>query len=98
MYPRAVACQIAIQILYQKAVRQTPNQMLKSYSFSLNDSPNSEAALEAACQPHEGRCPDAVFLCAGGSTPGFFIEQDEASLKNGMDAAYWVQALSALAR
>jgi 3-dehydrosphinganine reductase len=71
--------------------------VLRSYSFSLNESTSSVAALEAACQSHGGRCPDAVFLCAGTATPGFFVEEDEISLKKAMDNAYWVQAWSALA-
>jgi len=58
---------------------------------------SSKAALDAACQPHGGRNPDAMFLCAGKSTPGFFVEQDEDSLRQGMDNGYWVQAWSALA-
>jgi 3-dehydrosphinganine reductase len=70
--------------------------MLKSYSFSLNGLASSEAALDAACQPHGGRNPDAMFLCAGKSTPGFFVEEDEYSLRQGMDNGYWVQAWSAL--
>jgi len=87
----------------QKALEQmekarvSPNQVLTSYSFSLQDSSSAAAALEAACSAHGGRSPDALFLCAGTSTPGFFIEAEEASLKKGMDMAYWVQAWSALA-
>jgi len=57
----------------------------------------SKAALDAACHPHGGRSPDAMFLCAGKSTPGFFVEQDEDSLRQGMDNGYWVQAWSSLA-
>ncbi|KAF8745952.1 hypothetical protein AX14_004247 [Amanita brunnescens Koide BX004] len=77
--------------------RQSPEQKLKAYSYSLVDSAASAAALQEASDDHGGKCPDAVFLCAGASRPGFFIEQDEDSLKRGMDDAYWVQALSALA-
>jgi 3-dehydrosphinganine reductase len=55
-------------------------------------------ALEAACVPHGGQTPDAVFLCAGSSTPGFFIEQTEESLRKGMDNSYWVAAWSAMVR
>lgn len=79
-----------------QAVRQTPNQVLKSYSFDLNDPSSSKAALDAACHPHGGRSPDAMFLCAGKSTPGFFVEEDDDSLRQGMDNGYWVQAWSAL--
>ncbi|KAF8639911.1 hypothetical protein AX17_001162 [Amanita inopinata Kibby_2008] len=78
-------------------VRQTPEQLLKTYSYSLTDSNSSAAALQAASDGHAGKCPDAVFLCAGTSRPGFFLEEDEHSLRRGMDDAYWVQALSALA-
>ena len=66
------------------------------YSFSLTEASSSEAAFEAAVRGNGGKCPDAAFLCAGGSRPGFFLDQDEASLKRGMDDAYWVQAWSAL--
>lgn len=77
-------------------VRVSPNQVLKSYSFALHESASAATALEAACTAHGGRSPNALFLCAGGSTPGFFVEADEASLKKGMDMGYWVQAWTAL--
>ncbi|KAJ7179079.1 oxidoreductase [Mycena filopes] len=78
-------------------VRQSPGQKLKSYSYSINEAESASAALEAACAAHDGRCPDAIFLCAGTSTPGFFVEETEASQRNGMEMAYWVQASTALA-
>jgi 3-dehydrosphinganine reductase len=78
-------------------VRQNPDQVLKAYSFSLAESATAEAALQAASEALGGRCPDVVFLCAGTARPGFFAEQDETSLRRGMDDVYWVQALSALA-
>ncbi|KAK0184833.1 oxidoreductase [Armillaria mellea] len=77
-------------------MRQTPDQILASYSFSVTESESAAAALDAASEPHGGRCPDALFLCAGGPSPKFFLEHDESSMKKGMDDAYWVQALSAL--
>lgn len=77
--------------------RQYPEQILNAYSFSLTESAASDAALQAASEAHGGKCPDAVFLCAGTARPGFFAEQDEGSLRRGMDDVYWVQALSALA-
>ena len=55
-------------------------------------------ALEAACEPHGGQTPDAVFLCAGKSTPGFFIEQTEESMRKGMDDTYWLAAWSSMVR
>ena len=84
-----------LYLVSQKS-RQSPEQKLKAYSHSLTDSAGSAAALQEASDEHGGKCPDTVFLCAGASHPGFFIEQDEDSLKRGMDDTYWVQALSAL--
>jgi len=80
----------------RQKVRRTTNQVLKAYSFSLDDAASSAAAFEYACLGNGGRCPDAVFLCAGASRPGFFVEETEASLRSGMDNGYWVQAWSAL--
>jgi len=79
-----------------ETVRQTPGQILKAYAYALDNEQGAAAALEAACEPHGGRSPDALFLCAGKSTPGFFVEQDEASMRAGMDQTYWVQASTAL--
>ncbi|KAF9055378.1 oxidoreductase [Hymenopellis radicata] len=77
--------------------RQTPTQILASYSFSLTDAAASSAALDAASAPHDGRAPDALFLCAGSARPGFFREESAESLRAAMDNIYWVQALTALA-
>ncbi|KAF9075727.1 oxidoreductase [Rhodocollybia butyracea] len=77
--------------------RQGSNQVLKCYSYSLTDAEGSSAALEAASQDHGGKQPDAVFLCAGASRPGFFVEEEGDSLRKGMDDSYFVQAYSALA-
>ncbi|KIK69449.1 hypothetical protein GYMLUDRAFT_35512 [Collybiopsis luxurians FD-317 M1] len=85
----------ALEVL--EKVRQNPNQKLHAYSYSLTDADASNAALEAASKPHGGKMPDAIFLCAGLSTPGFFVEEDARSLRKGMDNTYWVQALTALA-
>lgn len=77
--------------------RRKPEQILKAYSFSLNDATQSAAALRAACVPHGGKAPDAVFACAGSSKPMFFVEMDERDLTNGMTNGYWVQAWTAFA-
>ncbi|KAJ7276464.1 oxidoreductase [Mycena haematopus] len=77
--------------------RQSPGQTFNSYSFSINKAGPASEALEAACAAHGGRCPDAIFLCAGTSTPGFFVEESEDSQRTGMEMAYWVQASTALA-
>ncbi|KAI0004900.1 oxidoreductase [Russula compacta] len=79
-----------------EASRVNPNQILRAYSFSLGTQKAAADALEAACVPHGGQTPDAVFLCAGKSTPGFFIEQTEESLRKGMDDTYWLAAWSAM--
>ncbi|KAJ8088177.1 3-dehydrosphinganine reductase [Marasmius tenuissimus] len=76
--------------------RQTSEQIFKSYSFSLSDPQAAEDALNAASEPHGGKAPDAVFLCAGSAQLGYFVEQTPESLRNGMDSSYWVAAHSAL--
>ncbi|KAJ3885238.1 oxidoreductase [Lentinula edodes] len=78
-------------------VRTNANQKLQTFSFSLTNAESSSMALEAASQAHDGVPPHAVFLCAGTSTPGFFVEEDAKSLQRGMENTYWVQAYSALA-
>ncbi|EPS98254.1 hypothetical protein FOMPIDRAFT_1126929 [Fomitopsis schrenkii] len=80
-----------------EAARVTEDQILNSYSFGVNSEAGAVAAIEAASQPYGGRSPDDFFLCAGGSIPGYFVEQTEASMREGMEVAYWVQAASALA-
>jgi 3-dehydrosphinganine reductase len=71
---------------------------LRAYSFSLGTQEGAVNALEAACVPHGGQTPDAVFLCAGKATPGFFIEQTEESMRKGIDNTYWLAAWTALVR
>jgi len=80
-----------------EVARVNPNQILKSYSYSLDTQKAAADALEAACLSHAGQSPDAVFLCAGKATPGFFIEQTEESMRKGMDDTYWLAAWSAMA-
>ncbi|KAJ7086139.1 oxidoreductase [Mycena belliarum] len=77
--------------------RQYPNQLLAAYSFSLSDAAQSAAALEAVCQPHGGRAPDAVFACAGSSKPMFFMDMTPQDMQDGMTNGYWVQAWTAMA-
>lgn len=74
----------------------TEDQILNSYSFGLNSEVGAVAAIEAASKPYGGRSPDDFFLCAGGSIPGYFVEQTEATMREGMEVAYWAQAASAL--
>ncbi|KAI0719606.1 oxidoreductase [Cerioporus squamosus] len=77
--------------------RRSPAQVFRCYSFSVSTEDGSAAAIKAASEPFDGRSPDAFFLCAGASRPGFFIEQSEASLKQGMEQTYYAQAFTALA-
>ncbi|KAI0832368.1 oxidoreductase [Trametes gibbosa] len=76
--------------------RQSAEQLIKWHSFPVDSEAGSAAALQAASEPHDGRCPDAFFLCAGGSRPEFWIDQDEASMRQGMDTSYGAQAFTAL--
>ncbi|KAI0706782.1 oxidoreductase [Cerioporus squamosus] len=80
-----------------EAARQHPKQVFRAYSFAVNTEDGSAAAIKAASEPFEGRCPDAFFLCAGASRPGFFVEQTEESLRAGMEQTYYAQAFTALA-
>ncbi|KAL0570371.1 3-dehydrosphinganine reductase [Marasmius crinis-equi] len=77
--------------------RQTSAQIFKSYSYSLSDSQAAEDALKAASEPHGGKAPDAVFLCAGTAHLGYFVEQTPETLQRGMESSYWVAAYTALA-
>ncbi|KAF9259167.1 oxidoreductase [Marasmius fiardii PR-910] len=77
--------------------RENPGQIFKSYSYSLTEARAAEEALTAACEPHGGRAPDAIFLCAGAARPGYFVEQTPESLENGMNISYWISAYTALA-
>lgn len=80
-----------------EAARVNSNQILKSYSHSLDTQKAAADALEVACLPHAGQSPDAVFLCAGKATPGFFIEETEETMRKGMDNTYWLATWSAMA-
>ena len=72
------------------------DQKLNVYSFSVHTTELAEASLDAACKPYGGLSPDALFLCAGTARPGFFVEMDEAALKQSFDEIYWLAALPAL--
>ncbi|KAI0788126.1 oxidoreductase [Fomes fomentarius] len=78
-------------------VRKYPKQILRTYSYAVDSEQASEAAITAASEPFDGRCPDAYFLFAGASRPGFFLEQTEESIRSGMDRSYYAQVFTALA-
>ncbi|KAH8119658.1 oxidoreductase [Phellopilus nigrolimitatus] len=81
--------------------RISSEQTFRYHSFALNTSAGAQAALDAECralrQQSDGTvsAPDAFFLCAGSSRPGYFIENTDEQLIHGMEQSYWVQAWSA---
>src|ERR1700733_4115955 len=75
--------------------RISNDQILKSYSFSLDTGKAAAEAIEAASAAHGGRVPDAFFLCAGASKPMFYLEMTEEDHTRGMNTGYWLQAWSA---
>ncbi|TFK78426.1 oxidoreductase [Polyporus arcularius HHB13444] len=87
--------QRALEVL--ETVRHNPKQVFRAYSFAVNTEQGSAAAIKAASEPFDGRCPDAFFMCAGASRPGFFVEQTEESLRAGMEMTFYAQAFTALA-
>jgi len=78
-----------------QSARQSDGQKFAYYSYSLTSAKESQEALQAVIAGHNGETPDAVFLCAGGSKPKFFVEMSEEELVQGMDMGYWVQAWTA---
>lgn len=80
-----------------EANRQSPDQIFKAFSFSLNTAEESAAALQAASDAHGGKVPDAVFACAGASKPMYLLEMQPEDLSRGMANGYWVQAWTAFA-
>lgn len=80
-----------------EANRQSPDQIFKAFSFSLNTAEESAAALQAASDAHGGKVPDAVFACAGASKPMYLLEMQPEDLSRGMANGYWIQAWTAFA-
>ncbi|KAG2340737.1 NAD(P)-binding protein [Suillus weaverae] len=80
-----------------EANRQSPDQVFKAFSFSLNTADESAAALQAASDAHGGQVPDAVFACAGAAKPMYLLEMQPEDLSYGMANGYWVQAWTAFA-
>jgi len=80
-----------------EANRQSPDQVFKAFSFSLDTAEESAAALQAASDAHGGQVPDAVFACAGAAKPMYLIEMQPEDLSRGMANGYWIQAWTAFA-
>lgn len=96
-----IICQNSALILCATLIqtaRQSPSQILKYYVCSLDDAKDASSTLDSACEPHNGRTPDVLFLCAGSSKPGFFVEETAESMRAQMDGVYWVSANTALVR
>lgn len=80
---------------HTQANRQSPDQIFKAFSFSLNTAEESAAALQAASDAHSGKVPDAVFACAGAAKPMYLLEMQPEDLSRGMANGYWIQAWTA---
>jgi len=80
-----------------QALRVDDFQMIQTYSFNLSTESGSKAAITAASKPFGGRCPDAIFLCAGAYMPVYTPGMSDDDLVAAADYAYWVQAWSATA-
>ncbi|KAG1876041.1 hypothetical protein C8R48DRAFT_690544 [Suillus tomentosus] len=80
-----------------EANRQSPDQVFKAFSFSLDTAEQSAAALQAASDAHDGKVPDAVFACAGAAKPMYLLEMQPEDLSRGMTNGYWIQAWTAFA-
>ncbi|EPQ55594.1 oxidoreductase [Gloeophyllum trabeum ATCC 11539] len=80
-----------------ESARVSNDQVFRQHSFSVGTAEGASAALQAVMDVHDGLTPDAVFLCAGKSTPKFFVEMTEQDLTEGMTNGYWVQAWTAWA-
>ncbi|KAG1883764.1 hypothetical protein F4604DRAFT_1981451 [Suillus subluteus] len=75
-----------------EANRQSPDQVFKAFSFSLNTAEESSAALQAASDAHGVQVPDAVFACAGAAKPTYLLEMQPEDLSREMENVYWIQA------
>ncbi|KAG2345065.1 hypothetical protein BDR05DRAFT_998669 [Suillus weaverae] len=78
-------------------IHQSPDQIFKAFSFSLDTTEESAAALQAASDAHGGHIPDALFTCAGTAKPMSLLEMQSEDLTHGMTNGYWIQAWTAFA-
>lgn len=78
-----------------EALRTSPDQVIKAYSYSVDSLAGASEAYSAVCAAHGGKPADAVFLCAGAAYPCFWIEASEETVRNSMDMTYWVAAWTA---
>ncbi|KAE8217811.1 hypothetical protein CF319_g8182 [Tilletia indica] len=64
-------------------------QVHRAISADLSTFAGAKEAFEKAVQGPDGSVPDAVFCCAGGAKPGYFIQQTEEDFEAGMRTDYW---------
>ncbi|KAK4050320.1 3-dehydrosphinganine reductase [Microbotryomycetes sp. JL221] len=66
--------------------RQSPDQILASYSCDLTSSQDSTETMQHACSRHSNHSPDYIFACAGGCLPALFVD---TSIEQHMQALEW---------
>ncbi|PWN48133.1 NAD(P)-binding protein [Violaceomyces palustris] len=68
-------------------VKQSASSTSQKIDYVASDVSTFQGAKRAvdSCQ----RVPDAVFCCAGGAKPGFFLQQTEEDFQAGMKTDYW---------
>lgn len=75
----------------QKSAR-TSSQKVGFVSADMSDFEEAKTALATASDSglvdQVGRVPDAVFACAGGAQPGFFLEQKQSNFEKGFKIIY----------
>ncbi|KAK0522968.1 3-dehydrosphinganine reductase [Tilletia horrida] len=64
-------------------------QSHRAVSADLSTFAGAKDALDQCTQGANGSVPDAVFCCAGGATPGFFLQQTEKDFEAGVRTDYW---------
>ncbi|CAD6884014.1 unnamed protein product [Tilletia controversa] len=65
------------------------NQVHRAIAADLSTFAGAKEALGKATHGPHGSVPDAVFCCAGGAKPGYFIEQTEQDFEAGIRTDYW---------
>ncbi|KAL7411851.1 hypothetical protein BDY24DRAFT_364205 [Mrakia frigida] len=80
-----------------KSSASSPLLKINAVSADLSLAEGAREGIRKAVVPFGGKMADTVFMCAGMSLPGFFIEQDDAILTQVMNADYWTACWTAKA-
>ncbi|EIN05672.1 oxidoreductase [Punctularia strigosozonata HHB-11173 SS5] len=80
-----------------EAARVSEGQRFHTLSYNVATSEGATEGIAAASALFDGNPPDAVFCCAGKSTPKFFVEMSAEDLSRGLEDGYWAQAWTAWA-